>query len=241
MTTFSQMVDDLTKEFVRPDLEDTNGVISAYLNQTIREVHTGSQGQRYKFDENCEEFSIDVPTLVDNQFIWPIANFNRLQLIESVWLPLIGRWSIAKRPRGLRSLGNQSYEEEVTHYQSGDSLVIRGVRVPGDGAIRLSAYYYPRSLVYRTKLTRWASYSDEDEAWTYHRLGDKPAAELEALSTNWLIQRWPDLLKEGVRAKVYKRLGDQLRMTSSYSAYQQIRNEMQSQESGKSTQSFQEG
>jgi hypothetical protein len=35
--------------------------------------------------------------------------------------------------------------------------------------------------------------------------------------------RWSDVLREGLRAKVYKRISDQLRAQTSYSLYSQLR------------------
>ena len=43
------------------------------------------------------------------------------------------------------------------------------------------------------------------------------------LITNWLLIRWEELIKEGVRAKLYKRVADQVRMRAAYSAFESAR------------------
>lgn len=247
MTTFSQLVDEMAIEVVRPDLKKSQsvvngGYIASSINQTIREVHTGKAGSQasngiaHRFASNRVEIEIEVDSVQDSGiFNFEIPNFNRFQAVEAVQFASIGRWAMP-RPPGIVNLENRGPIDNYFYwYQSGNFLCFNGFGGLGK-IIRLSTFYYPRSLVYhRGSVTdqidpRWAEYNTELETWDYREGTGKTDEELRDLSTNWILLRWPDMIREGVRAKVYKRLGDENRQRTSYSSYESMRAEMQTQE-----------
>jgi predicted DCC family thiol-disulfide oxidoreductase YuxK len=90
-------------------------------------------------------------------------------------------------------------------------------------------FEYPTALKYKVTASRPAQY-DVESGWTYATVGsvnydlDADSRELaRSLVTNWILLRWADILREGLRAKIYKRLSDQLRAQTSYSLYSQLR------------------
>lgn len=52
--------------------------------------------------------------------------------------------------------------------------------------------------------------------------GQVPAEAL-AKVTNWILERHEEMLAEGLRAKVYKRMADETRSRTSYSQYEAMR------------------
>jgi hypothetical protein len=227
MTTFSQLVDEMVVETRRPDLR---AEIATYLNQTIREVHfEPSRGNVVHYPANRKEDQITAS--VDSGQIWDIPNPMTFQTIEAVEFPSL-------------YLGTNGYAHEVTpgprirtqpsiYYRSGASFVFGGAVGYGGvgGKINISWFEYPPALKYKDATHREAQF-DVESGWTYYDLtgvggldytqdANKPLALLRV--TNWVLQRWADVLREGLRAKVYKRLSDQLRATTSYSLYAQLR------------------
>jgi hypothetical protein len=168
---------------------------------------------------------------VDSGQIWDIPNPMTFQTIEAVEFPSL-------------CLGTNGYAHEVTpgprirtqpsiYYRSGASFVFGGAVGYGGvgGKINISWFEYPPALKYKDATHREAQF-DVESGWTYYDLtgvggldytqdANKPLALLRV--TNWVLQRWADVLREGLRAKVYKRLSDQLRATTSYSLYAQLR------------------
>lgn len=227
MTTFSQLVDEMVVETRRPDLRSE---IATYLNQTIREVHfEPSRGNVVLYGENRKELEITADT--DSGQIWDIPNPALFQAMEAVRFPgqMLYRMEYAPQARPGPSLNTKAFY----YYRSGPSFVFGGtVGYGGIGAkIQLSYFEYPPSLKYKAIGSRPAEY-DVESGWTYYDLtassgldytllANQPAAQ--ALVSNWILLRWSDVLREGLRAKVYKRISDQLRATTSYSLYTQLR------------------
>lgn len=237
MTTFSQLVDEMSAELIRPDLKKTGatldgGYIASSINQTIREVHTGKNGVRHQFDANRVEIEITVPDGVDSHYAWEIPNFNRFQNTEAVLFRSIGRYAKLRKPGTVTLTGRGPIEDLFYWYPSGAYLTFHGFGSAGS-LIAWSGFYYPRSLKYHAGTVadpRWATYDTESEEWTFADGTGKSQEELMDLSSNWLLMRWPDMIREGVRAKVFKRLGDENRQRTSYSSYESMRVEMQAQE-----------
>ena len=237
MTTFSQLVDEMTTELIRPDLRKSGavidgGYIASSINQTIREVHTGKNGVKHTFDMNRIEIEITVPDGISNHYSWPIFDLNRFQSTEAVLFRTIGRYAKLRKPGSVTLNGRGPIEDLFYWYQSGSYMTFHGCGGAGS-IIAWSAFYFPRSLKYHigdATDPRWATYDSELETWTLREGTGKTEEELIELSTNWLLLRWTDMIREGVRAKVYKRLGDENRQRTSYSAYESLRVEMQAQE-----------
>lgn len=227
MTTFSQLVDEMASEMVRPDFK---GVIASYINQTVREVHTGADGTRFRFHDNRVELEIIVPDGYDDSYVWPISNYTMHQATETVWYDTVKKKASLRTPGKVNLAGSESFDKYY-FYPSGPNLCFFGYGKSG-ALIKVSKLEYPRSLVYRrAQDNRWASYDAESMSWTYNTDLTVTEEEKQLRSTNWIIMRWTELIREGVRAKVYKRLGDQARMGPSYSAYQEARKAFELQES----------
>jgi hypothetical protein len=226
MTTFSQLVDEMVIETRRPDLRSE---IATYLNQTVREVHfEPSRGNVVFFSENRKEYEVTAST-ADSGQTWDTPNPAIFQGMEAVQFPnaCAGRLEYAKERRPGPGLLSEPY----FYYRAGITYVFGGtIGYGGVGSkIRLSYFEYPSSLKYKADASRPATY-DVEAGWSYFTVdsvdydADDDARELaRSLVTNWLILRWADVLREGLRAKIYKRLSDQLRAQTSYSLYSQLR------------------
>ncbi len=218
MYTFSQMVDEMVSETKRPDLVSE---IARYVNQTIREVHFDPERNvALFFPENLREVQI-VATSEYGQ-AWEIPNPQTFQQMLGVALParFDGRgqaiWSKETSP------GRHLNDLEYFHYRVGGSYVFSGYGGIG-GIINLAYYEYPRSHKYFTAPTRPAQY-DPDEGWTYAAGVTTPELQEAAriITTNWLLMRWSDVISEGVRAKLYKRLSDTERARTCYSMFKSL-------------------
>jgi hypothetical protein len=234
MTTFSQLVDKILLETRRPDLL---GEICTYLNQTIRELHFTPQvtsqgyqptsGNAILYRENLTEVQLTAD--VETGYTWTIVdptNFQAMLAVryDSVWLDDDMLYPPEKTPgRGL-------YGMVEFYYRAGSTYAFAGYG--GDGGIISLAYYqYPKSLKYKASSpnARPATY-DVESGWTYYTVGavdyddDDDSRELaQLLTTNWLLVRWDTVVEEGLRAKVYKRVGDDTRAKLSYSMYTTLR------------------
>jgi hypothetical protein len=221
MTTFSQLVDEVAAETKRPDLL---AEIAVYLNQTIREVHfEPSRGNVAFYANNRREIQLVASS--ESGHIWDIPNPSAFQAIEAVRYPshYLGRLEFAKEiAPGPRAVSVPFY-----YYRSGPSFVFGGAEGYGGvgGLIQISYYEYPRALKYKPMALREAMY-DVDDGFTYADAYNG-SAELRAQArervSNWLLERWSDVLREGLRAKIYKRLSDETRQRTSYSLYSQLR------------------
>jgi hypothetical protein len=225
MTTFSQLVDEMVIETRRPDLRSE---IATYLNQTMREVHfEPSRGNVVMYPENRKED--EITATVDSAQIWDIPNPATFQALEAVRFASLGmgkyEYAVERRP------GPSLQQVPYYYYRSGSSFVFGGVLGYGGigGKIQLSWFEYVASLKYRITGERPATY-DPESGWSYFTVNsvnyDLDAASrvlARSLVSNWILLRWSDVLREGLRAKVYKRLSDQLRAQTSYSLYSQLR------------------
>jgi len=226
MTTLSQIVDELTLELVRPDLRL---FIAAAANQTIREVHTGQNGVTHRFASNRVENLLTVPDGTTDVYSWVIPNFNRFQSSEAYFYESVGRFAMQRPPGTINFSDRSSVSDRWFWYQSGNYICFSGFGLPGH-RIQASGFWYPRSLLYHPVSERYAQYDVESDTWTYRYGSGVEEEEAQLRSTNWVLMRWSDLVREGVRAKVFKRLGDQLRAGLCFSAYQDMRIAMQMQE-----------
>lgn len=219
MFTFSQMVDEIVSESKRPDLLDE---IARYVNQTIRECHFSTDRQAAIFyRDNFNEVLLTADA--EESFSWTLPNPTTFQKMAGVKYPMqtdiYGNdvWAIETTPgRHLNDFTN-------FFYQVGAEFVFSGYG--GLNAnIALGYFAFPPSLKYKTVANRPAEY-DPELGWTYNELivtdEDKEAARL--IVTNWLLMRWSDVISEGVRAKLYKRVSDTERARNCYSLYGQLR------------------
>lgn len=219
MTTFSQLVDEMVLETKRPDLRTE---IASYLNQTIRELHFDPEtNASICYAQNATELQVTADS--DEAFYWDIPNIATFQKMEGVQLAEQydhdGEkiWLTEVVPnRGLR--GRIRY-----YYRGANRFVFAGYG--GDGAvINLFYFEYPSRLKYYASADRPASY-DPVDGFTYHDdyTTDEEHVTAENLSTNWLLLRWKEIIEEGLRAKIYKRVSDESRARLSYSMYTSLR------------------
>jgi hypothetical protein len=232
MTTHSQLVDQIVREVGRPDLVDT---VSTYLNQTIREVHltTDNDGRNKSkavlFKENYQEDQLVAD--VANGFYWDAPNPQRFQqvtlvqyvdIIDSSQLVTASNTGVyppfVEPSRAL--MGKEQY-----YYRGGSRYVFVGYGAIGS-RINISWYEFCKRLVYFPVGGRPAEWDEETESWDYAPEFDTDDAmrlAAQNLVTNWLLMRWQDVILEGLRAKIYKRLSDDTRAALSYSLWEQLK------------------
>lgn len=216
MTTFSQMVDDLVAESLRPDLQTT---IVSYLNQTIRDVHFNQQNKSLiKYNDNLNEAI--TYGIGEQSTVWPIPSPQTFASTEAIYYPDVDSLAVERKPSMIHTLGT----EPSTWYRSGQNLVFDGYGGI-DAPIWIAYLSYPRQLVYYKK-DRPCVWSDADQAYTYAPAYDGTPELQEAargLATNWLLERWQHVILEGGRAKLYKRLEKELGMRAAYSSFESAR------------------
>lgn len=216
MYTFSQLVDEIVSETKRPDLVSD---ISRYLNQTIREVHfTEDRGAALFFLENFRETQIT--SLSETALVWEIPEPTTFQKMAGVRYDNVwddnGEQVWAKESTPGRHLNSMSR----FFYRVGGTYVFAGFGGL-NSKVSLAWYEFPRSLKYKAAGARPAEY-DIESGWVYGSgiVTDEQKLGARELSTNWLLMRWNQVIAEGLRAKVYKRLSDDSRAGKSYSLYQ---------------------
>lgn len=215
MTTFSQLVDSVVVELVRPD---QRGNIASYLNQTLRELHfRPGHNSPILYEENRRE---DDPAInTDGVWLWPVPNPATFHDVEAIFLPELGIYVPRKNPRITR---NQSFEPyaDVFYYRGGSTIAISGVK--NGWTAQISYHVFPRSLAYQLPASRIVEYNPETGEYERKNGGTPSQAEMDA-ATNWLLQRWDTVIAEGLRAKAWKRIGDEGRARMCFSAFESMR------------------
>lgn len=222
MTTFSQLIDRIAKETVRPDLIDI--ALTGYLNQTIREMFVFAETKMPVFyDDSRVELEIEIDT-VDSQtgaFVWAIPNPTKFQLMESVYYTAINGYVYPGNPKTALMSNDFDTRRGVYWYRVGQTIVFSNPGRIGD-RIKLSWFEYPRSLFYyKTISDRPVVYNEEEDL--YYVKAGLVAEEAMEKSTNWILRRHPEVIAEGLRAKIYKRLGEDSRMRTHYSQFESSR------------------
>lgn len=229
MTTFSQLVDDIITEVKRPDL---TSVVATYLNQTIREVHfTPDRNAALFYRENYRE---QLLTATGDSLTWDIPDPTNFQKMAAVrYSSQFNRsnesiWAVETTPgRHLRDLDYYFYRVGGGYSFSGFGGL--------NSQVAIGWFEFPRTLKYKAVAARVATY-DVETGWSYPVEVNTPELELaaQALSTNWLLLRWGQILAEGLRAKVYKRLADTERARTCYSLYGSLRQGLWTSETAES-------
>lgn len=228
MTTFSQIVDALVLELVRPDLRDS---IARYLNQTLREVHFDEKTEMpVMYGSNRLEEDVTFPT---DPAVWSIPSIPRFQSLETIYLPSHREYA---RQRPLRRIFDDEDKTRFFWYRTGPSIAIGGI-APVKAA-KISWFEFVGNLHFYKSGQRPVTFSEATGAWEYHNVngtdwGATPESRLAALelSTNWLLLRWEESIKAGVRNKVYIRLGEDVRARTTYSIYSTARKQIINSES----------
>lgn len=235
MTTFSQLIDEMVQELLRPDLRAT---IVAYANQTIREVHSQRRSSEpILFASNREEIEWVVPVGMGGDAApatWAIPSIARFQRLEAAYA--IGRSAYFLEKKPARIHGDfPDPDNRYYWYRSGPVIAFGDRRLTSlEGErFQLSYFLFPRLLKYYPPSERPAVYDVETESFTYLAGIDTPEAQADAeeKSTNWVLLRWGEaVVKQGIRAKVYVRLGDDARSKTTYSLYESMREQMNASE-----------
>lgn len=225
MSTFSQLIDDVLAETARVDLL-THAV--SYLRQVIRECHMDPERNTPIFMwPGYDEAQVTAD--VESAFSWQIPDTTRFQGLQMVRYDSVyenGEQTFALPFQPGRPTGTRQYQ------LAGDRVIFSaygGV----NAVISLAYFQFPPALKYYTAANRPATW-DEETGYSYHDDyddTDELKEEARLLTTNWLLERWPMVLEEGLRAKIYKRLSDTERARTSYSLYGQLRLGLQNTES----------
>jgi hypothetical protein len=218
MSTFSQLVDELTVEHLRPDLRVT---ISSYLNATIREVHMHEQTQvPVYYDSNRLE--VEVTISGSPPALWEIPKVTRFQAVDAIYYSDFGVYAVKRAPTKVYAPHLQG--SPYYWYRSGQTIALGGLNATNKA--KISWFEYPKTLLYYAAAARPMVWNVETESPSFQTVGAvdyNSTPELQAtaleLTTNWLIQRWAEMLKQGVRNKVFARLGEMDRTRTSYSMY----------------------
>ena len=220
MSTFSQLIDDVIQEQKRPDMLS---LAASYLNQTIREVHfRADTGSILHFLSNFHELQVTASS--ESGYAWNIpdpAIFQGLTQVQyaDVWDAATDSPAWSRETQPSRTLNT----DRPYHYRVGQSFVFSGYGGVNK-RINLGFFLYPRRLKYKALAQRLVTY-DEYLGYTFAPSITTPEQEAAAMEqeTNWLIQRWYDVLAEGLRAKILKRTGDEVRGRTSYSLFNTLR------------------
>lgn len=220
MTTFSQLIDDTILELVRPDLDS---VFASYLNQTVRELHMFSRdGTPVFYDDNLLEELVTLANVPeDRMYNWAIPNMSLFQGIGAVYYNSISRYVEQRSPKiALRSTG--SFFDTYYYYRSGPSIILSNPGADGQ-QVRMAWYEYPRSLVWYPNGTSPILFDRAAGIYTENPKYTGPALTFEQKmerSTNWMIMRHEEMIREGLRAKAYKRIDDNNRAKLAYSTFE---------------------
>lgn len=223
MTTFSQAVDTLIAETARPDMKD---MIVQYLNQTIRELHTDTVTKLpIGFTSNMIEDEVEIDVEPEEAFLWTIPNTHRFQMMESIYLAYVDEYAMEKRP-STAFLFNSDANSEYYWYRTGPNQLAIAGHGGDQYTVKLAWFEHIRRHVYYTVANRPAVWSDETESYTYHADydgTDEDRLEALGLSTNWMLERYEDLILNGARAKIWIRIGEEGRGKMAYSQFESNR------------------
>jgi hypothetical protein len=213
MTTFSQLIDEIALETRRMDLLS---MYPSFLNQTIRELHSEPERNcSVVYDANLVEERIRL----DGTNTWEITAVETFQRMQTVRYDDVFNSDGFVYPRHLLP-GRILNGETNFYYRAGDCFVFSGAK----SSVSVSFYRFPSRLAYAPIQNRKVAWNQETGQWVFDLLTytEEQKKAILSRSTNWLIRQWPDTLLEGLRAKIYKRLGDNERATMAYSAYKQM-------------------
>lgn len=214
MTTFSQLVDSMVAELRRPDMRSE---IISYANQTIREMHFSPDSNgSVLYKDNFNEGLVIAASATG--FTWDIPDPATFQAMQVVQYMGSGDYAREVTPsRALRDIAS-------FYYRVGNTYVFSGYG-GANSQLALGWFEYTRRLSYYAVGSRPAEY-DPDLGWSYapsFDVDEDTRIAAQRFSSNWLILRWVDVLSEGIRAKVYKRLSDTDRSRTCYSMYLSLR------------------
>lgn len=226
MTTQSQLVDEMVAETLRPDMRMA---ISSYVNQVIRELHQEPQSKTaIGFSENLYEDQLYANA--ETGFLWTLPRPHLFMRMAMVWYDRFGKPVRQRAPQTMHPSINPIASDRFW-YRTGTQIAFSGYG--GDNAgIKLAWYEYPRQLEYKLQAQRLVRWDNDSQGYVFAPSVTTPDEREAALlqSTNWIMMRHTELVKQGIRAKLYARLGQYDRARLAYSQYESLRPGMVSAE-----------
>lgn len=220
MTTFSQLVDTICAETRRPDMRTE---VCNYVNQTARELHFDSERNKILFfNDNFREIQLTAGS--ESGFSWTIPNPAIFQKLKTVCYASRVDWAGKPIWPQRTTPGRHLNTLKEYYYQAGNQFFFNcygGL----NAKINLGFYEFPRRLSYQAVEDRLVAWDEETQEFVYDPGLTTPELQAAALekAAHWILIRWEDVLAEGVRAKVYKRLSDTERARTTYSMYMSLR------------------
>lgn len=238
MTTFTQLIDEMVNETVRPDMR---GVMADYLNQTIREVHnkTGQSNEPMPVfypDNRVEELvalsGMDDST--DQKYLWTIPKMTTFQQMEAVYYRSVSRYAQLRNSKVALGFNSNEVSARYYYYRSGPLFAFMNPGADGQ-YIALSWFEYPRNLPLYDAGKSPVLYDATADDYVLNAARADQTLTLDqalSLSTNWLLQKHPHVMREGLRAKIYKRMSDGSdRARLSFSQFEVLKTGIQNTES----------
>lgn len=240
MTTFTQLIDDMVSETLRVDMRQT---MADYLNQTIREVHNksratpqGNESMPVLYPDNRVEELVTLSGITEDTltYLWPIPKMTVFQQMEAVYYRGVSRYAQLRNPKSALLVSSAEISAKFYYYRTGAYFAL--VNPGADGQlVALSWFEYPRNLPLYGIGVSPVLYDNITEEYSLNPKRADQTLTLEqglALSTNWLLQRHTDAIREGLRAKIYKRLSDgSNRAQLAYSQFEVLKTSIQNTES----------
>ncbi len=220
MSTLSQVVDEVAIESARPDLLVN---ITSYVNLTIRELHIDPRsGNAIGFADNIVEMQLTAN--LETGFVYELPQPELFQFLEACWYRRGGKMAVQKSPSTVHQFESDS-TSKAYYYRTGPALAFSGYG-GNNQLIDLAISQYPRGLRYYKIAERPVRWDPDTDMFVYLPLYDTTPEQREKaqwLSTNWIIRRHKELVKQGTLAKLYTRLKDVDRARLAYSLYEQLR------------------
>jgi hypothetical protein len=217
MTTFSQLVDDIVTELVRPDMKVS---ITSYVNQTVRELHF-KPGLNAPINYDANRIEEELTATTDGTWLWTLPSSTRFQDVEALFCDDLGIYIERRNPRIALQPTFQPYAD-VYWYRSASQIAITGVN--NGYKIRASYFMFPSTLLYKVSTARVVRFDADTDSYVLVAGGGVPTDAQLALETHWMLQRWGEsVIKEGVRAKTWKRLGDDGRARMAFSSFESLK------------------
>lgn len=214
VNTFSAAVDDTLARSLRKDrIVD----IYSYVRSTLRECH----GLAYFRNDFIE----DTITTDAVPFIWTTPT--EFRLLRTVRYPIFNRRGEQLYPDEIKPGKRQ---RETIYYYYGGPGYYAFAGLSSGVAIDVGYYGVTKKLPYYALADRPATFSLEDDAWSY-KTATSDAEKLIAREqvSNWLLYNYYDTIIEGTLAKLFKAIDDP-RARSSFALYKSYQNTLKALE-----------
>lgn len=210
--TFSSLVDAAMRRTGRPGMSMD---VTIYARAAIRECQ---RLVRSSNDLQEAEWVVDASPYISQK----PANFR-----EIVYAELPGRLTSHGVPVEVVQVqpGRKQANFGAYYYVAGNSLAFSSVEY---GALINVAYLtWTQALAYHALETdRPARYDVDTDTWLYASATTPEEEEAaRALTQNWLLESWFELLLQGVCAKIWTGLADD-RARAAYAGYKQLQNDL---------------